>query len=108
IRLVVALLKPSSGSIEVFGYDTISQADQIHEFSSYMPQRFGLYEDLTVIENLHLYARLCSLPQEQWSATFDHLFSFTGLKPFENRLAGALSGGMKQKLGLACCLLKKP
>lgn len=108
MRLIAALLTPSKGSIRVLGKDTLLDAEAIHDFSSYMPQRFGLYEDLTVIENLRLYAELRSLPKQDWEATFDHLFSFTGLKPFQNRLAGALSGGMKQKLGLACCLLKKP
>jgi ABC-2 type transport system ATP-binding protein len=108
MRLIAALLTPGKGSIKVLGIDTVLQAEQIHAFSSYMPQKFGLYEDLTVIENLRLYAELRSLPKQEWETTFSHLFSFTGLKPFQKRLAGALSGGMKQKLGLACCLLKKP
>ena len=74
----------------------------------YMPQRFGLYEDLSVQENLDLYADLRGLPKAERAATFDELLTFTDLKRFTGRLAGKLSGGMKQKLGLACALLKKP
>ena len=74
----------------------------------YMPQRFGLYEDLSVQENLDLYADLRGLPKAERPAVFDELLTFTDLKRFTARLAGKLSGGMKQKLGLACALLKKP
>jgi ABC-2 type transport system ATP-binding protein len=74
----------------------------------YMPQRFGLYEDLTVLENLNLYAELRGVRGEERDATFKKLLAFTGLASFTSRLSGALSGGMKQKLGLACALVKKP
>ncbi|MGO8279547.1 ATP-binding cassette domain-containing protein, partial [Rhizobium ruizarguesonis] len=74
----------------------------------YMPQRFGLYEDLSVKENLDLYADLRGLPKSERAGAFDELLTFTDLKRFNGRLAGKLSGGMKQKLGLACALLKKP
>src|SRR3546814_14212009 len=73
-----------------------------------MPQRFGLYEDLSVLETLDLYAELRGLAAGERPATFDRLLGFTGLGPFTGRLAGRLSGGMKQKLGLACALLRAP
>ena len=75
---------------------------------SYMPQRFGLYEDLTVAENLDLYADLRGVVGAGATQAFDRLLAFTGLAPFTGRLAGKLSGGMKQKLGLACALIHKP
>lgn len=73
-----------------------------------MPQRFGLYEDLSVIENLRLYAEVRGLPRDAQQASFDRLLAFTDLARFQDRLAGKLSGGMKQKLGLACALVKTP
>jgi ABC-2 type transport system ATP-binding protein len=108
LRLIAALLKPTTGRIELLGCDTISGAEAIHAFSGYMPQRFGLYEELTVIQNLNLYASLRSLDPEQRGETFDKLLKFTGLEPFQKRRVSALSGGMKQKLGLACSLLGEP
>jgi ABC-2 type transport system ATP-binding protein len=108
MRLMAGLMAPTEGSLTVCGNDTVSQADNIHEFCGYMPQRFGLYEDLTVFENLQLYARLRGLPRSDREIIFQRLLGFTGLKPFSRRLAGALSGGMKQKLGLACALIAKP
>ncbi|MEH6516742.1 MAG: ATP-binding cassette domain-containing protein [Halioglobus sp.] len=108
MRLMAGLMVPTEGSLTVCGNDTVLQADNIHEFCGYMPQRFGLYEDLTVFENLQLYARLRSLPRSEREIIFQRLLEFTGLKPFTRRLAGALSGGMKQKLGLACALIAKP
>ncbi len=107
IRLIAALLKPSSGSIRVEAHDTMLGAEAIHSLSGYMPQRFGLYEDLTVMQNLTLYADLRQVGKER-ADIFAHLLEFTGLQAFTKRLAGALSGGMKQKLGLACTLVKKP
>ncbi|HEV7736446.1 MAG TPA: ATP-binding cassette domain-containing protein, partial [Chlamydiales bacterium] len=108
LRLIASLLRPETGNIQVFGYDTIQDAEKIRTFTGYMPQRFGLYEDLTVQENLDLYAALRSMEKEKRKETFAQLLAFTGLAPFTKRLAGALSGGMKQKLGLACALIKKP
>lgn len=105
LRLISGLLKPTEGKITVRGADTIENADQIHEFSSYMPQRFGLYEDLTVDQNLNLYASLHGMVDENRK---EELLKFTALAPFLNREAFALSGGMKQKLGLACALIHKP
>ncbi len=108
IRLVTGLLVPDQGSISVLGYDSRTQAAAIHRAVGYMPQRFGLYEDLTVQENLKLYADLRGLPQQGRAAVFGELLEFTDLKRFTTRLAGKLSGGMKQKLGLACALIRTP
>lgn len=108
LRLLCGLLTPTGGRVTVCGYDTVADADAIHERVGYMPQRFGLYEDLTVRENMDLYAELRSVPREERSARYAELLAFTGLGPFTGRLAGRLSGGMKQKLGLACTLLSRP
>ena len=108
IRLVVGLLTPNQGSITVSGFDTVREAEAVRGFTGYMPQRFGLYEDLTVQENLNLYADLRNVVDDERREQFERLLTFTNLKPFTGRLAGALSGGMKQKLGLACALLQTP
>ncbi len=108
MRLISGLMVPSSGSLTVSGFDVVKNPEEIHEIVGYMPQRFGLYEDLTVIENLRLYADLQGVPQEERAGLFDRLLEFTDLKRFQPRLAGALSGGMKQKLGLMCALIRRP
>lgn len=108
IRLIAALLLPTKGYIRVAGKDTVKDPEFIHASSGYMPQRFGLYEDLTVMQNLNLYADLRDVTGEERESTFEKLLTFTQLAPFQDRLAKALSGGMKQKLGLACALIKKP
>ena len=108
IRLMTGLMLPDAGTIDVLGHDTRSGAASIHAEIGYMPQRFGLYEDLSVQENLDLYADLRGLPTPERPAVFNELLTFTDLKRFTTRLAGKLSGGMKQKLGLACALLRKP
>ncbi len=108
VRLIAGLLEPSSGTITVAGYDTIKNAENIHEIIGYMPQKFGLYEDLTVQQNLNLYADLRGVLGAEREERFKTLLHFTSLGPFTARLAGRLSGGMKQKLGLACALIKTP
>ncbi len=108
IRLIAALLLPTSGSISIAGKSSRSDPEAIHRISGYMPQKFGLYEDLTVQQNLNLYADLRGASETERKETIQRLLGFTGLGPFVKRLAGALSGGMKQKLGLACTLIKKP
>ncbi len=108
IRLIAGLLKPTEGTITVSGYDSVKDVEQIRLLSGYMPQKFGLYEDLTVMQNLNLYADLRGLAKDAKEATFKKLLHFTALAPFTERLAYALSGGMKQKLGLACALVQKP
>ncbi len=108
LRLIAALLLPTEGSIMVAGCDTVANPEEIHRLTSYMPQRFGLYEDLTVLQNLELYADLRGVMGAARETAFEKLLRFTGLSPFQKRFAGNLSGGMKQKLGLACALIKKP
>ncbi|MBX9786016.1 MAG: ATP-binding cassette domain-containing protein [Alphaproteobacteria bacterium] len=108
LRLMAGLLLPSHGKVNVFGLDTVQDAERLHDITGYMPQKFGLYEDLTVIENLNLYAALHGISEEEKPEVFDKMLHFTSLRPFITRLAGNLSGGMKQKLGLACSLLGKP
>ncbi|HEV3003029.1 MAG TPA: ATP-binding cassette domain-containing protein [Pirellulales bacterium] len=108
IRLLAGLLLPDEGRATVCGFDTATQLAEIHEQVSYMPQRFGLYEDLTVQANLDLYADLRGVLGAERRRVFERLLAFAGLSPFRGRLAGKLSGGMKQKLGLACALLGRP
>ncbi len=108
IRLLLGLLVPTGGKISVLGMDPVTQTDELHKQIGYMPQKFGLYEDLSVLENLNLYADLKRLSKHEKNAAFEMLLKFTGLAPFTKRLAGRLSGGMKQKLGLACALLGTP
>ncbi|MGD8341322.1 MAG: ATP-binding cassette domain-containing protein, partial [Gammaproteobacteria bacterium] len=99
---------PTGGRIEIAGHDTADSRTAVHELTGYMPQRFGLYEDLSVIENLRLYARLRRIRDVDAHGMFERLLEFTQLAPFTTRLAGRLSGGMKQKLGLACALMGRP
>ncbi len=108
MRLLAGLLAPTEGQATVCGYDTIRDALGLHHAIGYMPQRFGLYEDLSVLENLTLYADLRGVVGEARAASFKRLLSFTDLERFTGRLAGRLSGGMKQKLGLACAMLRSP
>jgi ABC-2 type transport system ATP-binding protein len=108
IRLMTGLMLPDRGTVEVLGFDTREDPASIQAAIGYMPQRFGLYEDLSVQENLDLYADLRGLPPAERGRTFAELLEFTDLARFTSRLAGKLSGGMKQKLGLACALLRKP
>ncbi|WP_258034789.1 ATP-binding cassette domain-containing protein, partial [Pectobacterium odoriferum] len=108
LRMLAGLLTPSHGTLRVANLDPIKEDRQLHAILGYMPQRFGLYEDLTVMENLTLYADLRGITGDVRKETFDRLLSFTDLTRFTNRLAGKLSGGMKQKLGLACTLLGQP
>ncbi|KAB2943570.1 MAG: ATP-binding cassette domain-containing protein [Hyphomicrobium sp.] len=108
LRLILGLLKADSGTLSVCGRDPVSEASVVRDLVAYMPQRFGLYEDLTVLENLTLYADLRAVVGDERRIAFDRLLAFTSLAPFAGRLAGALSGGMKQKLGLACALVRTP
>jgi len=108
MRLIAGLLLPERGEIEVLGIDVVAQPLEVQSSVGYMPQRFGLYEDLSVQENLNLYADLQGISVEERPARFQELMQMTGLGPFTERLAGQLSGGMKQKLGLACTLIRSP
>ncbi len=108
MRLVAGLLAPDAGRITVLGLDATSRSLDVQAALGYMPQRFGLYEDLSVQENLDLYADLQGVPRAARAARYAELMQMTGLGPFSGRLAGRLSGGMKQKLGLACTLVRAP
>jgi ABC-2 type transport system ATP-binding protein len=108
IRLFAGLMSPSSGTVEVLGRTPQAEGGTTQAETGYMPQRFGLYEDLSVLDNLNLYANLRALNATERAQRFAELLRFTDLSPFTERLAGQLSGGMKQKLGLACALLGAP
>ncbi|HCD9521303.1 TPA: ABC transporter ATP-binding protein [Legionella pneumophila] len=108
MRLICSLMLPTQGTITVDSLNTRTDSEKIHAITGYMPQKFGLYEDLTIIENLRLYAELRNLYGEKREEQFRTLLKFTALEPFQKRLAGNLSGGMKQKLGLACALMGEP
>jgi ABC-2 type transport system ATP-binding protein len=108
LRLIAGLLRPGAGRITVLGHDMATDAAKAHASIGYMPQRFGLYEDLTVAENLDLFADLHGISMSERAERSARLLHFTGLARFNTRLAGKLSGGMKQKLGLACALLGRP
>lgn len=108
IRLMAGLLKPNEGSISVLGFDSAGNSRAIQASIGYMPQQFGLYEDLTVQENMELYARMHAVDGQKRKERFQRLLSMTSLSRFTDRLAGKLSGGMKQKLGLCCSLIATP
>jgi drug efflux transport system ATP-binding protein len=108
MRLAAGLLLPDSGAIHAIGIDVVADPLAAQCALGYMPQRFGLYEDLSVQENLDFYADLQGLPEAQRQERYEQLLHMTGLGPFTRRLAGRLSGGMKQKLGLACTLVNPP
>ena len=108
MRIMTGLLVPNAGRVTLAGFDVVDDNDAIHVASGYMPQRFGLYEDLSVMENMRLYAQLRGMDADRHAGLFDELLDFTRLGPFTGRLAGKLSGGMKQKLGLACALMARP
>jgi ABC-2 type transport system ATP-binding protein len=108
IRLAAGLLHADSGELLVLGIDSAKDPQQIQDRISYMPQRFGLYEDLTVAENIDLYADLHGVTPEARAERYPRLMEMTNLGRFRDRLAGKLSGGMKQKLGLACTLVRSP
>lgn len=108
MRLLAALMTPDEGRILICGHDTTGNLSPVRQSLSYMPQRFGLYEDLTVQENLDLYADLRGVIGRERRNAYQRLLDFTALGPFTARLAGKLSGGMKQKLGLACSLIQTP
>ena len=108
LRLLAGLLAPTSGQVSVLGFDVAAEPQEIQSRIGYMPQRFGLYDDLTVRENLDLYADLHNVSKEERARKYPQLLEMTALSPFMKRLAGQLSGGMKQKLGLACTLVSTP
>ena len=108
IRLAAGLMTADSGELTVLGIDVSAEPQQVQDRIGYMPQKFGLYEDLSVQENLDLYADLHGVSLKERSERYPRLMEMTALGPFTRRLAGRLSGGMKQKLGLACTLVRAP
>ena len=108
LRMMAGLLKPDAGRLEVLGIDVAANPQAVQDRISYMPQRFGLYEDLSVQENLDLYADLHGVPQAVRRERFARMLEMTDMARFTARPAGKLSGGMKQKLGLACTLVRSP
>ncbi len=108
MRMLTSIMLPTSGEAFVAGHSILKESAALKEKIGYMAQRFGLYEDLTVMENLIFYADLFGVPKRERAARFERLLGFSNLTPFKTRLAGRLSGGMKQKLGLACALVHTP
>jgi ABC-2 type transport system ATP-binding protein len=108
LRLVAGLLPPDAGELKVLDVDVAADPQQVQERISYMPQKFGLYEDLSVQDNLDLYADMHGVTAAERRQRYPRLLDMTALGPFTDRLAGRLSGGMKQKLGLACTLVRAP
>jgi len=108
MRLLTGIMEPTSGDAWVAGHSVTQQRESVKEKIGYMSQRFGLYEDLTVIENIHFYADIYEVSKPERAERMERLFDFSNLSPFQKRLAGQLSGGMKQKLGLCCALVHRP
>ena len=108
MRLLASIMQPTSGDAFVAGHSILTAGELIREKIGYMSQKFGLYEDLTVIENILFYADIYEVPAGERPDRIERLLGFSNLAPFKDRLAGKLSGGMKQKLGLACALVHTP
>lgn len=108
MRMLSSIMQPTDGNAWVAGLSVVSEGEAVKEKIGYMSQRFGLYEDLTVIENILFYADLYDVPKKERPLRIERLLGFSNLTPFQDRLAGRLSGGMKQKLGLACTLIHTP
>jgi ABC-2 type transport system ATP-binding protein len=108
MRLLAAVMRPDEGSIVIEGVDAVADAERVRSHVSYMPQRFGLYEDLTVDENIEFFAELFGISRKDRGARAERLLAASGMTPFRRRRAGQLSGGMKQKLGLTCSLIHTP
>ena len=108
MRLLTAVMTPSGGEAWVAGHHIVREAERLKEKIGYMSQRFGLYPDLTVAENIDFYADIYGVPHRELGARTDELLAFSGLQAFRRRRAGRLSGGMKQKLGLCCALIHTP
>lgn len=108
LRMLAGVLRPSDGEGLIHGVDVTTDPEGVKPFVAYMSQQFGLYTDLTVRENIHFYADLYQVPKSERPPRLERLFAFSNLGPFQDRLAGNLSGGMKQKLGLCCALIHHP
>jgi ABC-2 type transport system ATP-binding protein len=108
LRMLAGVLRPTEGDATLAGLSVAREPEAVKHRLAYMSQRFGLYADLTVLENLSFYADLYRVPRSERPARLERLFQFSNLAPFKDRLAGKLSGGMKQKLGLSCALIHQP
>jgi len=108
MRLLSSIMEPTSGRAFVAGHHIVKEAEAVKEKIGYMSQKFGLYSDLTVMENINFYADIYSVPTTDRKKRIDRLLTFSNLTAFKKRLAGNLSGGMKQKLGLVCALIHTP
>ncbi|MFP5287921.1 MAG: ATP-binding cassette domain-containing protein [Thermoanaerobaculia bacterium] len=108
LRMLAGVLRPTDGDALLDGISVAREPERVKHRIAYMSQRFGLYADLTVLENLEFYADLYRVPRSERPARLERLFQFSNLGPFKDRLAGKLSGGMKQKLGLSCALVHQP
>jgi len=108
MRLLVGALKPDSGDASICGYSVGKQTEQVRAQLGYLSQRFSFYEDLTVLENIRFFAEVRGLSRQEWLPRCMEILSFVGLESFKDRRAGQLSGGMKQKLGLASALVTRP
>ncbi|MDE3062201.1 MAG: ABC transporter ATP-binding protein [Acidobacteriota bacterium] len=108
LRMLAGILPADAGEMELAGVDVVRHPERAKKFLSYMPQRFGLYEDLTVDENIHFYAELFGVRAAERAVRGDQLLKAAGMQEFRKRRAGQLSGGMKQKLGLVCALIHHP
>lgn len=108
MRLLTAILEPSAGRAWVAGHDVVAEPEAVKTDIAYMSQRFGLYPDLSVMENIGFYADIYEVPRKGREETIERLLAFSNLTPFKKRRAHNLSGGMKQKLGLACALVHSP
>ncbi|MFZ5623120.1 MAG: ATP-binding cassette domain-containing protein [Gemmatimonadota bacterium] len=108
LRMLAGVLAPTSGDARIEGVSVRDAPETVKHFIAYMPQRFGLYTDLTVRENIDFFADLYGIPPARRPARLEELFAFSGLGPFQHRMAGQLSGGMKQKLALCACLIHHP
>jgi ABC-2 type transport system ATP-binding protein len=108
LRMLAGVLPPSSGDARILGISVAMEPERVKPHIAYMSQRFGLYADLTVRENIQFYADLYRVPRRERAARIERLYAFSRLGEFEDRLAGQLSGGMRQKLGLCCALVHTP
>jgi ABC-2 type transport system ATP-binding protein len=108
MRLLVGALKPDAGDATICGYSVGKQTEQVRAQLGYLSQRFSFYEDLTVLENIRFFAEIRGLSRQEWLPRFMEILTYVGLESFKDRRAGQLSGGMKQKLGLASALVTRP
>ncbi len=108
MRMLCGIMDPDGGRAQVLGFDTVKESERLKESIGYMPQRFGLYDDLTVAENIRFYADIYGVSKSEREARLPELLAFSNLTPFQDRLAANLSGGMRQKLGLTCALIHTP